>query len=309
MKTAFTFSLLALCGAFSTASAQVNGAIPPGYPPGYTPSAPAPTYSAPAAGAGLYGNSGYTPVSPNVPPPSLGSPYTGPTMMQPSVDYNAGAYAYNPAPANNGGGYGYNGYSQQSTPANAWSTMQQSMGTSLLNYSYLEAGYRYIDPRGGSFDGSHGLGVTLVVDLPTIFFVKGSIAWTSGNANSNTVKGAADADYDLSTISIGGGAYMAVTPKFHFVGEIGVVYANFDADGINKSYTDAGVYVRPSVRYQVVDWLELQAGVTVNSTSDFDSKVLDIGGYVRVMPQLDLNLGADFGDENRTMKAGARLRW
>jgi hypothetical protein len=55
--------------------------------------------------------------------------------------------------------------------------------------------------------------------------------------------------------------------------------------------------------------LELQAGVTVSSTSDYDSKTFDFGGYFRVLPQLDLNVGADIGDVNRTFKTGARLRW
>lgn len=288
MKTTFLVSAFTLAFAMGSASAQALGypaagaglGMAPPTPP-TPPAMPPPSYGAPAAYPGM---------SPTLPAPAMGSPYAGPTMME-------------PAPMN----YGY----QQPAQANSWgSTVQQSMGggTPLLNYSYIEAGYRFIDPKIEGANGSHGLGVALVMDLPTIFFLKGSFNWTSGSGD-RTTRGAANANYKLSTITIGGGAYMAITQKLHFVGEIGLVYANFDADGLNKSYTDGGIYVRPSLRYQVVDWLELQAGVTVSSTSDYDSKVLDFGGYFRVMPQVDLNLGADFGDVNRTFKAGARLRW
>lgn len=289
MKTSLLLSSLAFALTASYASAQALGYPSAGAGLGGAPMMPTPpqppVFGAPAPAAPTYPG-----MAPTLPPPALGSPYTGPTMVDPSMNY---------------GGY------QQPAPANSWgSTVQQSMGggTPLLNYSYVEAGYRYVDPKVSGVDGSHGLGVALVMDLPTIFFLKGTFSWGSGSGEK-TVKNAAAADYDLSTITIGGGAYMAITPKLHFVAELGLVYANFSSQGLNKSYTDGGIYVRPSLRYQVVDWMELQAGVTVSSTSDYDSKIIDIGGYFRVMPQFDLNLGADFGDANRTLKTGARLRW
>jgi hypothetical protein len=282
MKSAIALSLLALVCVTSPVSAQSPGA--PSYPGGY--------YTQPPAGAGLYGNTGYQATSPTLPPPNMSSPYVGPTLMDPTPP---------PAP----GTYGY----QQPVTTNAWGGMQQSMtGSNMLNYRYVEAGYRYVDPRGGDLDGSHGLGVVLSIDLPTVFFVKGSFNWSSGSGTKN-VRGAAEADYDLSVITIGGGAYMAITPKLHFVGEVGLIYANLSSSGRNISYTDGGIYVRPSLRYQMVEWLELQAGVTISSASDYDSKVIDFGAYFRVFPQMDLNLGMDLGDENRTMRAGARLRW
>jgi hypothetical protein len=210
----------------------------------------------------------------------------------------------------NPGGYDA-GYYQQPAQTNAWgSTIQQSMGSgpSMLNYKYVEAFYKFTDPKRSDMNGSHGLGVALVMDLPTIFFLKGTFAWNSGSGE-RTAAAAANADYNLSTITIGGGAFMPVTQKLHFVAEVGLVYANFQADGVNKSYTDGGIYIRPSLRYQLIEWLELQAGVTVASTDDYDSKVIDLGGYFRVFPMFDLSLGADFGDQNRSFRAGGRLRW
>jgi hypothetical protein len=229
-------------------------------------------------------------VEPQLPAPSIDSPYAGPTLMNPQPQ----TYGFDqPAATNNWGGV---------------QTVQQSMQGSMLNYQYLELGYRYRDPKGGAYDGSHGLGGTLVLALPATFFIKASMDWTSGSGD-RSVAGVRNADYDLSTISVAGGVYMAIKPNLHFVGEAGFIYANFDADTSKRSYTEAGVYVRPSLRYQMVDWLELQAGVTVSSMDDYDSKVLDLGGYFRVLPQLDVNLGMDFGDETRLLRAGGRLRW
>ncbi|HRJ10317.1 MAG TPA: hypothetical protein PK490_05795 [Prosthecobacter sp.] len=229
-------------------------------------------------------------MSPTLPPPSLGSSYAGPTMMEPVP----------PPPSP----YGF----QQPTPTNTWGSIQESAEGSMLNYQYLEVGYRYLDPKGGDYNGSHGLGGTLVLKLPAMFFLKGSVNWTSGSGNK-TVRGVKDADYSLSTITIGGGLFMAIKPNFHFVGEAGFVYANFDGANRNYSFTEAGIYIRPSLRYQMVDWLELQTGVTVTSTSDFDNRIWDLAGYFRVMPQFDLNIGFDIGNESRVLRAGGRLRW
>jgi hypothetical protein len=229
-------------------------------------------------------------VEPQLPAPSIDSPYAGPTLM-------------NPQPQS----YGF----EQSAPTNSWGsvqTVQQGMQGSMLNYQYLELGYRYRDPKGGAYDGSHGFGGSLVLELPATFFIKASMDWTSGSGD-RSVAGVRNADYDLSTISVGGGVYMAIKPNLHFVGEAGFLYANFDADRASRSFTEAGIYMRPSLRYQMVDWLELQAGVTVTSMDDYDGRVVDVGGYFRVLPQLDVNLGMDFGDEIRSLRAGGRLRW
>jgi hypothetical protein len=241
--------------------------------------------------------------------PGGNGPYTGiaPSVPAPSMESGYGQSLLSPASAN------YNYYPQQAQ-TNAWSGFRQGAaggsggGVNLLSYNYIDGGYRYIDPRGGSLDGSHGLGATISLALFNPFFIKAGFNWTSGTGG-NTAAAAAGADYDLSTISVAGGVFMPITQKLHFIGEVGLVYANLDADRLGLSYTDAGIYVRPSLRYQAMDVLELQGGVTVNSTSDYDSRILDFGAYFSVLPQLDLNLGADFGDENRTMKAGVRVRW
>lgn len=282
LALAFGHSLFmpAILGAYTPAAGAGLGQPP--VPP--TPPTPPGGYVDPSAGA-------YQ-VSPTMQAPGLGSPWAPQTMANPAGNYN----------------YNY----QQPAQTNSWgSTIQQSMGAggpSMLNYKYVEAFYKFTDPKRSDMNGSHGLGVALVMDLPTIFFLKGTFAWNSGSGERNA-KAAANADYNLSTITVGGGAYMPITQKLHFVAEVGLVYANFQADGVNKSYTDGGIYVRPSLRYQLVEWLELQAGVTVASTDDYDSKVVDFGSYFRVFPMFDLSLGADFGDQNRSFRAGGRLRW
>lgn len=247
------------------------------------------TYSPPSAGAGTYSG-----VAPSLPPPS----------------YNSGYGAASFVPQQPVASYGI----QQSAPQqqqSSWaggSTGSSSASASMLSYNYIDAGYRYVDPKGNSFDGSHGLGATLSFALFQPFFLKATVNWASGSGG-NTVGAAANADYSLATISVGGGVYMPITQRLHFVGEVGLLYANMDASSSGLSYSDGGVFIRPSLRYQALDFLEVQGGVTVNSTSEFDSKVIDLGAYLRMFPQVDFNLGADIGDQNRTLKAGVRLRW
>jgi len=273
-------------------SISLFGQVPdPGFGLGAPPTAPIPPSVPPPSAYGA--PAPYTGMAPTVSAPPMGSPYAGPTLADPMAQQPMS--------------YGY----QQPASTNSWgSTVQQSMGGAapMLNYRYIEVGYRFVDPKLEGANGSHGIGIALVMDLPTMFFLKGTFNWTSG-AGEATTKSARDAEDTLSTITIGGGVYMPITQKLHFVGEVGLVYANFDAEELRKSYTDGGIYIRPGLRYQVVEWMEVQAGVTVSSASDYDSKVFDLGGYFRVMPQLDVNIGADFGDQTRTFKAGGRLRW
>ena len=228
---------------------------------------------------------GYSGVAPSLPPPSYSSGYG--SSFAPQSSYN----------------------SQPPAQANTWAG-GPTIGSSatMLDYSYLEAGYRYVDPKGNALDGSHGLAVTASFTVLQKFFVKGVFNWSSGTGG-NTVRSAADADYTFSTISVAGGGFLPITDKLHLVGEVGLIYANLDTSDSKVSYSDGGVYIRPGLRYQALDFLELQGGVTVNSANDYDSKIIDLAAYLRLMPQVDFNLGADFGDQNRTMKAGVRLRW
>ncbi len=251
-----------------------------------------------------YGASAY----PSAPPPTFtGNPYAAPTPPP--------SYPYTPPPAE-GVGMNYAPPPQAPAPNYNYPSNAQvgynnnaGLGASMLSYNYIEGGYRYFDPKGNALDGNHGLGLNLGIALMQPIFLKGGFNWGSGSGNANTVAGAVNADYEFSSINIGGGVYMAIMNKLHFVGELGAVYANLDADKLGLSYTDGGVFVRPSLRYQALETLELQAGVTVSSASDYNSRVIDIGAFLRVMPQVDLNLGADFGDESRTVKAGVRMRW
>jgi hypothetical protein len=49
--------------------------------------------------------------------------------------------------------------------------------------------------------------------------------------------------------------------------------------------------------------------VTVSSADKYDSKVLDLSGYFRVMPKVDVGIGADFGDTTRGFRGNVRFRW
>ena len=108
---------------------------------------------------------------------------------------------------------------------------------------------------------------------------------------------------------MGAGLYLPISQRFHFLGEIGGVYTKLDATQSRFSLSDGAIYVRPAIRWQALNRLELQAGVTVTSADDFNNRVLDVNAYLALFEQFDLGLGADFGDEMNSFHGGVRFRW
>lgn len=262
--------------------------------PGFgAPAAPMPNYGAyPPPGSGL----GAAPmISPTVAPP----PGAGMDMM-----YGA------PAPMAGGD----MGYTPMLPPSNAGpapllggQSPAPSGGLTMLTYNYLYGGYQYNDPKANGLDGSHGLGVSLGVQLFQPFFIKASANWGSGEGGG--LAGVTGADYDFASISAAGGLYMPIFENFHFLGELGLNYTSIDAQNTAVSFNDGSIFVRPAFRFQPIQKLELQAGVTVSSSDNYDSRLLDLSAYWRLMNQFDVGLGGDFGDESRAFKLGVRFRW
>jgi hypothetical protein len=177
----------------------------------------------------------------------------------------------------------------------------------MLTYNYLYGGYKYTDPKAQGLDGSHGLGVSLGVQLFQPFFIKASANWGSGDGGGAV--GATDADYDFASISAAGGLYMPIFDNFHFLGELGVNYTSIDAQNTAVSFNDGSIFVRPAFRFQPISRLELQAGVTVSSSDNYDSRLLDLSAYWKLMNQFDVGVGGDFGDESNAFTLGVRFRW
>jgi hypothetical protein len=250
---------------------------PPAPPPSYTPSAPTYTgYSAPAP----------APTYPSYPPAGVGA----------DVNYASSNYGYTaqpqPAPTSSYAGSGYG--------------IGDSMRGNLLTYGYLEGHFRYTDFEEADLDPTTGFGFAVSARLMNPFFIKGSFNWASqgGDNDDDDNKG-----YDFSSISLGAGVYLPITPKFHFLGEVGGTYAKLSADEDELSFSNGAVYVRPAIRWTPVDAWEIQAGVTVSTADDFDSKIFDLSTYVRLFSIMDLGVGVDLGDESQSYRGGVRFRW
>ncbi len=178
-----------------------------------------------------------------------------------------------------------------------------SPGSNMLSYGFLEGGYQYRNPDNDALDGSHGLAVTLSVQLFKPLFLKAEFGWSKGGSGS-TAK-----EYDFTYASLGAGLYLPIISRLHIVAEAGGLYGKMDATKDSISFTEGAFYVRPALRFAPIDILELQTGVTLTSSDDFGSTIIDVSAYLRLIKQLDVGLGVDFGDEYTGFTGGLRFRW
>jgi hypothetical protein len=191
------------------------------------------------------------------------------------------------------------GFSSPST----YGAVGSTANTDLLGYGLLEGFYQYNTFKNENIDASHGLGVALTAELFEPFFMRGSFSWGAGNG-----KGFKEG-YDMSTIQVGGGAYFAVANRFHIVGEVGGLYSTLSADSSQLSFSDGALYIRPGVRFAPTDSVELNAAMQLTSADDYNSRVFDVNAYYRLFTQMDVGLGAGFGDNQNGYRAGVRFRW
>lgn len=229
--------------------------------------------------------------------PPASSPYasSGSYYQQQTFDPNMGMAA----PTSYGGpSYtGQQNYPGQPAPA-------ASVGGGMLTYGQLEVDYLRTTHDNKSLGASDGVGISLMTQLFHPFFLHFGVDFSSGNDKTFSAK-----NYDFSTITLGGGGYFAITPRFHLVGEIGFLYANLDASKNSLSFSDGAVYIKPSLRFAATDSLELDGGLTATSADKYDSFVFDLGGYYKIFSQMDLGLNVGFGDQTTSYRAGVRFRW
>lgn len=244
---------------------------------------------------------GYTPPVPPTPPTPPADPYatysatSGPVPAAGSgMDAGYGTPTY--------GSSSYGGYQPQ--PLAGPAAFGPLPGYDILSYGFLEGFYQYTDFKNSSLDGASGLGVALSAKLFDPFFIKGGFNWASSNGGSGERDG-----WDFSSFSLGVGAYVPVTARFHFVCDLGGAYYSLDADRESLSFDDGAIYVHPGVRIAATQSLELQGGLMFTSSDDYDSILFDVGAYWKMFSALDLKVGADIGDESTAWKAGLRVRW
>ena len=178
----------------------------------------------------------------------------------------------------------------------------------IVNYNYIEFNYRYVQPKSKGLDGANTIGGTLSVALFEPLFLKFGAFWGSGKGAGTA--GATNSDYDFAAIQAAVGFHTKlIDQRLQFTGEAGVQYANLKSTNSTASFSDGAIYVRPALRFAPTEVIEVQAGVTVSSADKYDSKVLDLSGYFRVMPKFDIGVGADFGDTTRGFRGNLRYRW
>ena len=255
-------------------------------PPGYGYGAPPPSVPA-------YPNS--------LPPPSITPAVTAPP---PYADPYASAPP--PGPVSS---YAPQGASNYSAPPGA-ASYGAKPGPEMVNFNNLEVFYRYVDPKDKSLDGAPTIGGALKVALFNPLYLKVGASWGSGSGGKGNAGGAVNADYDFASIQAGAGFHTAlINNKLTFVAEAGINYTSLRATNSALSFSDGSIYIRPALRFTPLDWLEVQGGVTVSSADKYDSKVLDLSTYFRVLPMFDIGIGADFGDTTRAFRTALRLRW
>ncbi|MCB1228273.1 MAG: hypothetical protein KDK99_20875 [Verrucomicrobiales bacterium] len=250
----------------------------------------------PPAGTGTMMGAPMPTMAPAPPPTTAPPTYPSyPTMSSQAPAYpgtgydpNYGAPAYSAPPQ--GMQYG----APSGTYYGNWASNQ------MLTYNYLVGEYRFMDPKNNGLDGASGIGLALSAQLFQPLFIKAQFSWGSSSGKRS---------YDFSSVSMGAGLYLPISQRFHFLGEIGGVYTKLDATQSRFSLSDGAIYVRPAIRWQALNRLELQAGVTVTSADDFNNRVLDVNAYLALFEQFDLGLGADFGDEMNSFHGGVRFRW
>ncbi|WP_395741073.1 hypothetical protein [Prosthecobacter sp.] len=303
MKRTFICALflgVAVCqSALGQPSGGVMGIPPPGYgtaPSGYGPPPPG------------YGGTPSVPAYPNSLPPSTVTP--GVTPPPPSAD----PYASAPMPGQMSS-YTPQGVSNYSSPQPTSANYgnyggSPRSGPNMVNFNNIEAYYRYLAPKHGDLAGANTIGATLTVALFNPLYLKFGASWGSGSGGGGIVAGATKSNYDFASIQAGAGFHTSlINDKLTFVAEAGLIYASLKAKDSSVSFSDGSIYVRPALRYTPLDWLELQGGVTVSSADRYDSKMVDLTAYFRVLPMFDVGVGGDFGDSTRAFRTTLRLRW
>lgn len=297
MKRIFFYALsvsMAFCqSAVGQTGYGVMGVPPP--PAGYGTTPLPPGYGTPPPSVPAYPNSLPPPtVSSNVTtPPPYGDPYaSAPQPGQVSSYAPQGVSNYN-SPPPNAGGYGVK-------PA----------GPNIVNFNNIEAYYRYMAPKHGDLGGANTIGGTLTVALFEPLYLKFGASWGSGPNHGGMVAGATKSNYDFASIQAGAGFHTSlINNRLTFVAEAGLVYASLKSTNTSVNFSDGAIYVRPALRYTPLDWLELQAGVTVSSADKYDSKMLDVTSYFRLLPMFDIGVGGDFGNTTHAFRTSLRLRW
>lgn len=173
----------------------------------------------------------------------------------------------------------------------------------LLTYGYLDAHIGYNDFKGDDkLKSRAGFGANLHVELMKPLFLHfGLDRITSEDSRGR--------DLTLTSYTIGGGAYIPFGSRFHIFGEIGFRYDNVNDNLQDLNPDDFALYLRPGLRVAATEKLELDASVYFSNTNNFNSFVIEMGGYYSLLSWLDIGGGINFAEDVNSYQIGGRLRW
>ncbi len=163
-------------------------------------------------------------------------------------------------------------------------------------YTYVEAGYSWIDYDDVNADGDAlNIGGSLAVtDMFHLF-----AGYQDGEIEIGNF------DVDVSTMQLGGGMNIELSPTVDLVATAAWARADLDANAFGSDNED-GYALGVGVRAMVMPQLELNGGVSYVDISD-DDTALTVGAVYSFNEMFALTAGASFGDNVTSYGIGGRI--
>ena len=173
-----------------------------------------------------------------------------------------------------------------------------SSASAAITYTNFSAGYIYTDNDVPGADNGNGIGVGLEVSPFEHLYLTGGVNWSTASSEFG--------DLDGITGHAGVGGYYAITDSFHLAGDLGIAFSDLDAPGLDGS--DSAFYVRPHVRAQLTEIIELHVGAQYANFNTTDGEWSAFGNlYISVFGNAQLMAGVGISDDATTATAGVRI--
>ncbi|HEY6598628.1 MAG TPA: outer membrane beta-barrel protein [Pseudomonadales bacterium] len=168
-----------------------------------------------------------------------------------------------------------------------------------LDYTFMEAGYQHVEIDDFDADGE-ALALQGSVALNHMFNLVGNFQDGSIDAGA--------ADVDVTTIELGGGMHLPLSPTVDFVTELTWINMELDAGGFGD-VDDDGYGLGAGVRAMVTPSLELGGGIKYSEVADEDET--SFGGKIvyHFTDMFAMSGMASFGDNTTTYGLGLRANF
>lgn len=163
----------------------------------------------------------------------------------------------------------------------------------LLQYDYIDLGYRYTDPDpGDELNGGYGHGSYSI--FSNVFL---DIGYAYDTSN----------DVDINTLQYGGGFFFPLMDKLHLVGNVGGKRVRIEFNDFGSGNTDR-FYVGPELRAKIHQNMEVNFGYTWEAGEGDATNNYNLGVMFAVNDSIAIPLAVDFLDEEaQQFSAGMRF--